>query len=1360
MADPRVVVAVVTLVVLLAAPAGAWLPTPPTRDIAVELETGGVGVRTLAAPGLRPLALAAGDLDEDGVPDLVSTYGGGDGGLVVIHRGNVDALHPSTPEAQARRAAGTYRDGPFHAAAPGHGVPVAPHFAVVGDFEGRGHNGVLVATAGDRALCWLQGDGTGRLDAPRRVEVPGAVTALAAGDVNRRDGVLDLVVGVVGPQGPAVLVYESNRGALMARPEVIPVPGPVTALAVGWLDDDIYVDLAIGAGPTLFVVSGRDRRVAEGPTGRPPVPPPSVAALGLPAAVVGLAIGRFSGGEAREVAALLTDGTVHTVRVAAGAAGVAGGLVPSAVRASKGWKAAAQLVRAGMSTRPGDDLAVVDGSGRAVHVVGGPADAPVAIAAEGAPVAALAMRLTDSALEGLVVLRAGGATPLQGADPPAPKLVTVTSTGDELDGSLSDGACDIVDVTVKPPTGQCTLRAAVAQPVDQPGQPLKVVFAIPGVGPHRIVTSGIRACTTGRTVIVDGTNKAVELRHGATGFAGGGDGLDLDGDSCAVKGLTITGFTGAGIRLAGRGAHRVEGNFIGTDRNGTLGLGNKTGIDVETGGSTIGGTTVAPDGTIVERNVISGNSGNSPNGLGIRLRGDLNNVHGNFVGTDRTGLVRLPNSRNGISVTGGSNTIGGSPTNGGAQNVISGNDQDGISVVGTNLATPPSATLIQANLVGTTRDGKAALPNAGGGIFIQDSPRNIVGGALLGNVVSGNRRNGITITQPLSRDNTVDGNYIGVEFLPGPVDDITLGQHAIPNGQHGLDIDSASDNVIGTPGVGNVISGNDAIGLRIFLGYRNRVQDNFIGPDRRGTYRLLDRGHGNASQGILIWDGSRNLIGGTASDEGNIVAYNGRESLIPIGEGIVVSGGGTGNTILGNRIFRNRSLGIDLAHDWVTANDPQDPDPGDNDLQNFPVLTSAVVKAGTLTVGGTLNSTPGQSFRIELFGSPRCDDSGYGEGETFRGAVQVDTEALFGDTTFVFTEPGTAVKAGDVVTATATQITGGSPNPYGSTSEFSKCLRVTDGKVASARVGMLLRGTDNGIYHNRFDGAGWLGWAQLPGATADTPTVIANGAFLDLVVRGLDGSIYHNRFDWTTWRGWTQLPGATADVPALAATDDALHLVVHGIDGSIYHNRFDGAAWQGWTQLPGATADAPAAVANGAMLELVVRGIDGSIYHNRFDGAAWQGWTQLPGATADTPAVALGAQMLELVVRGIDGMLYHNRFDGTAWVGWTPIPGVGAAGTPALAVHGATLHLVTRGADGGIYHSRFAGFGWPGWVQLPGATLTTPALAVDRQDVLHLVVRGLDDTIYHNQWTDDTTGWRGFGTVGGAAASPAALVVE
>jgi hypothetical protein len=86
--------------------------------------------------------------------------------------------------------------------------------------------------------------------------------------------------------------------------------------------------------------------------------------------------------------------------------------------------------------------------------------------------------------------------------------------------------------------------------------------------------------------------------------------------------------------------------------------------------------------------------------------------------------------------------------------------------------------------------------------------------------------------------------------------------------------------------------------------------------------------------------------------------------------------------------------------------------------------------------------------------------------------------------------------------------------------------------------------------------------------------------------------------------------------------------------------------------------------------------------------------------------------------------------------------------------------LVARGADGGIYHSRFAGFGWPGWVQLPGATLTTPALAVDRQDVLHLVVRGLDDTIYHNQWTDDTTGWRGFGTVGGAAASPAALVVE
>ena len=54
------------------------------------------------------------------------------------------------------------------------------------------------------------------------------------------------------------------------------------------------------------------------------------------------------------------------------------------------------------------------------------------------------------------------------------------------------------------------------------------------------------------------------------------------------------------------------------------------------------------------------------------VAGSANVVQGNFIGTDRTGLVALGNSGNGVDIVGSDHdTIGG--TAAGAGNVISGN---------------------------------------------------------------------------------------------------------------------------------------------------------------------------------------------------------------------------------------------------------------------------------------------------------------------------------------------------------------------------------------------------------------------------------------------------------------------------------------------------------------------------------------------------------------------------------------------------------------------------------------------------------------------------------------------------------------
>src|SRR5262249_52419655 len=148
---------------------------------------------------------------------------------------------------------------------------------------------------------------------------------------------------------------------------------------------------------------------------------------------------------------------------------------------------------------------------------------------------------------------------------------------------------------------------------------------------------------------------------------------------------------------------------------------------------------------------------------------------------------------------------------------------------------------------------------------------------------------------------------------------------------------------------------------------------------------------GNSGDGVILFSSSKaNTVGGTAAGAGNLVAFN--------AVGVVVGGnstdGSTGNAILGNSIFSNGALGIDLGSPGVTANDTNDGDTGPNNLQNFPALTSAATNGSTTTtITGTINSTASTTFRIEFFSSPSADPSGFGEGKVFLGSTNVTTDS-------------------------------------------------------------------------------------------------------------------------------------------------------------------------------------------------------------------------------------------------------------------------------------------------------------------------------------------------------------------------------
>ena len=143
-------------------------------------------------------------------------------------------------------------------------------------------------------------------------------------------------------------------------------------------------------------------------------------------------------------------------------------------------------------------------------------------------------------------------------------------------------------------------------------------------------------------------------------------------------------------------------------------------------------------------------------------------------------------------------------------------------------------------------------------------------------------------------------------------------------------MDSGTNLIGGTNAASaNIVSGNTGNGIVLasINARNNTVQRNLVGLALGGIAPL-----GNGRNGIALSNlASANLIGGD-SGGANQIAFNGSN-------GVVLSpDAGVGNAILGNSIYSNSALGIDLGGDGPTPNHTPGTVAGPNQLQNFPVL--------------------------------------------------------------------------------------------------------------------------------------------------------------------------------------------------------------------------------------------------------------------------------------------------------------------------------------------------------------------------------------------------------------------------------------
>ena len=134
----------------------------------------------------------------------------------------------------------------------------------------------------------------------------------------------------------------------------------------------------------------------------------------------------------------------------------------------------------------------------------------------------------------------------------------------------------------------------------------------------------------------------------------------------------ISGNSGAGVHISGPGAsgNQVQGNFIGTDPTGERAVPNGAdGVLIDgSSNNMIGGTEI---GASKRQDLGQQRCRRSPRSRADEL------VLGNFIGTDATGKLAVPNGADGVLIGESSNnTIGGTVPRAG--NVISGNMGAGV----------------------------------------------------------------------------------------------------------------------------------------------------------------------------------------------------------------------------------------------------------------------------------------------------------------------------------------------------------------------------------------------------------------------------------------------------------------------------------------------------------------------------------------------------------------------------------------------------------------------------------------------------------------------------------------------------------
>lgn len=506
------------------------------------------------------------------------------------------------------------------------------------------------------------------------------------------------------------------------------------------------------------------------------------------------------------------------------------------------------------------------------------------------------------------------------ASPARSLTFTVDSLFDTGDTNPGDGFCEAT-------TGgtQCTLRAAIEEAnaginFDVIEFDLGLVVINVSGSPLPTITNKVRI--DGRTApgFNDSATDTADAPPSVYINGGGLGGTTADGfrivnleQLVEIHAIGIINFPDNGVEVINSDPIRIDGNWIGTARNGAIAGNGGAGIYLDrVSNSEIG---KHYEGEIVGLGNLVSNNGED--GIFVTLGGN-NVIGGNYIGLDVMSGQQHGNGGHGVNVISSNNDIGVFVNGEAAPNFIWNNAGDGVHTEAGN--NDVVANNIQDNA------GHGVSFNGSGnraGINLPDTGNYITGngghGILVGNLFSSsstqiranriieNGFRGIYVAagdNSTIQDNVVNRNASGAIRADTGENSITQNQIGVfdgavhGNGDNGI-IVNGDNNTVSS----NDIAGVDANGIQMTSGNNNQILNNRVGVGPMGE------DWGNARAGIRVGASANNTLVST-----NVVGHNTQDGLIVLGSDTEVTGNLVGVGPDGEN-WGNGSVGVRVLAD-------------------------------------------------------------------------------------------------------------------------------------------------------------------------------------------------------------------------------------------------------------------------------------------------------------------------------------------------------------------------------------------------------------------------------------------------------------